>query len=456
MAYAGDDVKPYKLKVLSKYLQLTRQKLELTRLPHEGSTVISEDWWEPKPQVEPIIEYWLEKYSDPLPNTKALIFTVADMLNTLMRRLSYEHYLVSNTGAGHASPAKIDWKLVDQLAIQHPDSCLGTHLISPPLASPHVAEAPWEWTNNSQPPSSISSTPAKKRSKSLGGFPKDAVTPARLDPARLGLNAFDLREPNTLAYALCDSPTGLLVFALKGLRTHGPRTNFTHDQIITLTNLAWLPGPEYAMRFWAHCAAHEDGHGAGKSEGPDKAHAKPRVAITVFLGGEQEPAESGLLTGDASKLPTLPQPTTAERYVPPAWGRARYDVVHAQRVAGKPGLLAWERPKVIAAGVRGLAKKVLAVDGRLKASTIVAAATEPDSTPAPLERVVVRVENSERANPSIRLPTVHEGQAFADDGLLKRPEPAAFLASSSRTVVSSAPSGNDGKDQGKIRTRTKR
>ena len=44
--------------IASKFLDLTRQKLELTRLPHEGSDPKSADWWEPKPLIEPLIDYW--------------------------------------------------------------------------------------------------------------------------------------------------------------------------------------------------------------------------------------------------------------------------------------------------------------------------------------------------------------------------------------------------------------
>jgi hypothetical protein len=44
--------------VSSRYLDLTKQKLEITRLPHEVSEPKSEDWWEPKPQVEPLIDFW--------------------------------------------------------------------------------------------------------------------------------------------------------------------------------------------------------------------------------------------------------------------------------------------------------------------------------------------------------------------------------------------------------------
>lgn len=80
---SGDEIKPYKVhvsrlhqqhffcsrwprqaanatraQVSSRYLDLTRQKLELTRLPHESTQPPSEDWWEPKPQVEPLIDFW--------------------------------------------------------------------------------------------------------------------------------------------------------------------------------------------------------------------------------------------------------------------------------------------------------------------------------------------------------------------------------------------------------------
>ena len=87
----GDEIKPYKIhvggfpsqimtasglelepwltcpcappQVSTKYLDLTRQKLELTRLPHEGSAPKSEDWWEPKPQVDPLIDFWYSALS---------------------------------------------------------------------------------------------------------------------------------------------------------------------------------------------------------------------------------------------------------------------------------------------------------------------------------------------------------------------------------------------------------
>ncbi|KAB5531259.1 epoxide hydrolase [Coniochaeta sp. 2T2.1] len=511
----GDEIKPYKIHVSTKYLDLTRQKLELTRLPHEGSAPKSEDWWEPKPQVEPLIDFWLEKYSwrdqekvlnealpqfrtsvhissfdaplrthfihvrsphanavplllippfpfcnlslghlvkpltepeeatthqpfhlvipslpglgfsDPLPNNTPIMFTCAEVLNTLMARLSYPHYLATNSGAASMSPAEIDWKLVNTLATHYPDSCLGTHFISPPLAAPKFSEAPLEWTKwslanffhagilgySDDDFVALQRTYHSWSTSSAGGGGGGGRHKRPPTPQQFGLNKLGLREPNTLAYALCDSPTGLLVFVMKALRTLGPRTNFTPEQIVTLTELAWLPGPEYALRFWAHCATHEDQEEKKEKDKTGKG-SKPRVAITVFTGGKDntpppaEPATESAAGTQASdiELAVLPPPLPADdkqRYVCPAWGNAHYSVVHTQRADGKPGLLAWERPEVIAAGVRGLAKEILRLDKRLApaaATTTTTTTTTTTQPPTePLQSVVV-IPASEPSN----------------------------------------------------------
>ncbi|KAK8017467.1 hypothetical protein PG993_013793 [Apiospora rasikravindrae] len=392
-AHAPDEeVKPYQLHVSTKYIDLTQQKLEITRLPHEQSKPNSEDWWEPKPLVEPLVDYWLEQYewrteeaalnelpqfrtgftipnaealsfahilksftepedaatnqpfhlvipslpglgfSDALPNNTAAISTSGEILNSLMNRLDYPHYLVTNAGSASGSPAQIDWKLASYLATNHPDSCE-----SAPKESRISAIAAQFGMNN-----------------------------------QLGL----LQEPNTLAYALCDSPTGLLVFVLKYLKLLAPTREFTPQEIVNFTQLAWLPGPEAAMRFWAHSARHPE-----SPESPKKTDKKsrPRVAITVFLGDEAE-ASGFESVQDAEAQIVLPRPPIQESYACPGWAKTQYKVVHAHRASGKPGLLAWERPELIVSGVRSLAKEILKLDSRLKPN--------PGPVTAPLEGVV--------------------------------------------------------------------
>lgn len=511
----GDEVKPYKIHVSSRYLELTKQKLELTRLPHESTQPPSEDWWEPKPQVEPLIDFWLEKYSwreqeetlnktpqfrtsisipssetplrlhfihvpsphshalplllippfpfsnlalahlvkpftepedasldqpfhlvipalpglgfsDPFPNNTPVISATVEMLNTLMLRLGYEHYLVSNSGAAQSSPARIDWKLVESLSSGYPSSCLGAHLISPPLCSPKLSEAPLEWAKWTI--ANVLNAPILGYSKEdLSAHKQAAFALAQkkkaLTPSEFGLNNVGLKEPNTLAYAMCDSPTGLLVFALKGLRLLAPRLPFTPQQIITFTNLAWLPGPEYAMRFWAHCATHDDSD--VKKEAPNKQATRPRVGITVFLGETETGGEdrSGNDAAAASELGDrtvqLEAPTKTDAgmgYVCPAWANAHYSVLFSQRARGAPGLLAWERPHVILTGLRGLSAELLKADGRLRASS-----ADADGT-VPMEGV-----------------TAPDEAAGDNGGLLPPPRPILEQGDSSRTQVASQP-----------------
>jgi hypothetical protein len=48
----------------SRYVDVTKQKLELVRLPHEGSGADRPrhaplaEWWEPKTQVDGLIDFW--------------------------------------------------------------------------------------------------------------------------------------------------------------------------------------------------------------------------------------------------------------------------------------------------------------------------------------------------------------------------------------------------------------
>jgi hypothetical protein len=180
-------------------------------------------------------------------------------------------------------------------------------------------------------------------------------------------------EADTLAYALCDSPVGMLAFLLRGLRlaAGGGKAVFTRDELITLASLMWLPGPEGMLRFWAACGRHQE------EEEKTARAAKPRVAITVFAGAgasqKNKQPETVTVTAVAAEeeetgLWPTPEEVAArtESYYPPAWANTLFDVVHTQRVPGpSSGLLAWEQPELILAGVRGLAKAVLAKDARL-------------------------------------------------------------------------------------------
>ncbi|KAI9847902.1 MAG: hypothetical protein M1837_001419 [Sclerophora amabilis] len=61
---APEAIVPYQIHVSSKYLELTKRKLQLTRLPHDLSFPSGDewDWGTPKSKVAPLLDFWLESY----------------------------------------------------------------------------------------------------------------------------------------------------------------------------------------------------------------------------------------------------------------------------------------------------------------------------------------------------------------------------------------------------------
>lgn len=318
-------------------------------------------------------------FSDALPSNTPVISSTAEIFNSLMSRLSYSHYVVTNASSGAASPAEIDFQLVNYLVTYHSDSCLGAHFISPPLVQPKLQEAPIEWAKWSI--ANLLHAPILGyRSEDFSALERSGyVRPSKKSPTptQFGLNQLGLREPNTLAYALCDSPTGLLVFVLKSLRLLSSKKEFTPTELINITELAWLPGPESAMRFWAHCVRHPE-----KVE--KKNSVKPRVGITVFLGdepGTDVNAETETEAGADANAGVLDEAEAKDGYTCPSWANTKYNVLYTHRATGRSGLLAWERPELIAAGIRGVAGSILKWDTRLRQAET--------PTVAPLEQVVI-------------------------------------------------------------------
>lgn len=337
-------------------------------------------------------------FSDALPNNTPVISSTAEILNSLMGRLSYPHYVVTNASSGAASPAEIDFHLVNHLVTYYMSSCLGAHLISPPLSQPKLQEAPIEWAKWSI--ASLLHAPILGyHSEDFSALERSGyVRPSKKSPTptQFGLNQLGLREPNTLAYALCDSPTGLLVFVMKSLRILSPKRKekFTPTELINFTELAWLPGPEAAMRFWAHCVRHPE-------PVEKKTPIKPKVGITVFLGDEpgtdtiaevERSAEASAGAEVETDTATMTQDEAKDSYTCPSWANAKYNVLYTHRASGKSGLLAWERPELIAAGIREVAASIARSDSRLRPSTT--------PTVAPLERVVVHSDTADEQTPT--------------------------------------------------------
>lgn len=536
---AAGGVKPYKIHIPTRHLSLARQKLELTRLPREGSLPRSAHWWEPKPLVEPLIDYWLEKYSfrdveahlnttlpqfrasiplppspatpeaasplrihflharsasptaipllvippfpltnlslahllkplttpddaslqafhvvipglpglgfsDALPNnfippTEA----TAAIFNTLMtERLGYEYYLTTSTSfsspssLGGGGENDIDYRLAHAVATNHPGHCLGTNLISPTLSPPTLRKAPWEWAKWSV---------AWFLRGGIAGYEERDFL-AYYSSSSPSSGSVSLKEPNTLAYALCDSPVGMLAYVLKVLgnrRRNGSKDGrlFTDEELITLTSLAWLPGPEGLLRYLAGCNQEA---GDEQEETTSTAKTKPRVAITVFSPGYATTAVTAATTTTTTTTAAEPEQEDvyppqgirnrnrpATRYAPPAWGRVLYNVAHTQHVhqpsTSNGLLLSFEQPEVIFSGVRALAEKVRAADGRVVPV-------------AALEGVVVGADSSGAAPPAPSATAVPTIKAVPAAPPVLPSSPAAKATTAPTTTTTTVPS----------------
>jgi hypothetical protein len=269
----------------------------------------------------------------------------AELFNILMCRLGYEFYLASSTGSGIESPVGVDYQLARLVGERWGANCLGVHLIGPPLERPRLIREPVAWGKFNI---------AKFFHANVWGYEEEDWTALREEKKMLekkkqrkserrgngvgygAIGMLGLKEPNTLAYALCDSPIGMLSLVFSALRKRNPQHTLNSEEIIDVTQLLWLPGPEAAMRFWASALVETETLAKSK---------RSRVAITVFSAD-------------------------GEGYSCPAWGAGRYEIVSAHRVDGKSGLMPFERTDVVVAGIQGLSKEVSKRDGRLSAGVL--------------------------------------------------------------------------------------
>lgn len=279
-------------------------------------------------------------FSDALPDNTVAIPAIAYMLDVLMARLDYHHYIASNTGPAASSPGMLDWKLAKYLIQNYQRSCIAFHVINPYLTPPSFRKQPllylkWRF--------------AKFVNRPVFGYTVEDLrilrtsAPHAQNLSLLGTNIIDPEalDHQTLGYALCDSPTGMLSLMMTLMRLLDVKVKLPDSDLITITQLAWLPGPEAMLRLCSHCAGWEperrSEHGA----------QKPRIGITTFTG-QRMPNEK---KGNDDMLLPISRLTSNTCDV---WAEPDFRVLSSSKVSGVPGFLLWERPQVIAEGVRKL------------------------------------------------------------------------------------------------------
>ncbi|KAI9802371.1 MAG: hypothetical protein M1833_001877 [Piccolia ochrophora] len=428
-----DPTTPYNIHVSSRYLDLTRKKLELTRLPREILLPTGRAWayGSPKAEFEPLFNQWLDHYDwrarenhlnatfpqfrtllpsdhdppslrihfvhkrstsktalpllychswpggfaetckiiDPLTNPgdegeqafhlvvpslpgcgfsdaseseEMSLEHIAALFDKLMARLGYAKYVAHGSG-------QWGFSLIRLLATHHPHSCIATHTTTPlpPLDPPSLTARPLAYLKYRL----ARLTRARYPLLRFGYHPSEFLAPPRSARARRTHQPFGILPPapHTLAFALCDSPAGLLAFILAALHsqtaTQGEPPAVPPTETLDLTMLAWLPGPEAALRMLFPPSLPVDaGTDISKSRTPNAALKRDwsnvPLGVSVFPAlTEESPSTPVAWTGLTQRL---------------AWVRR-----HEGRRAGWP---VWERPADVVEDLRAFVSEVVHVE----------------------------------------------------------------------------------------------
>ncbi|EME43535.1 hypothetical protein DOTSEDRAFT_72793 [Dothistroma septosporum NZE10] len=412
---SSGSILPYRMHVSQRYLDLTRQKLELTRLPREiSSRQQQRNLGVVKSQLEPLVDHWTEDYNwrdqeahynDALPqfrlaihgtrlhfvhrrsmSTTAIpllvvhgwpesfitvsnmidglcnpvatpprgdenvpsfhvvvpsipgfgfsdqvseegnnIATTAEAFDALMKSIGYTRYIAHGSGWG--------FKVCRMIALTHPESCIAMHTANPEVPPPRHYFACRN--NYGYSPQEFMGPPAPYLDPQVAG-----LTP----PLSPGSQQQQQRErPQTISFALCDSPSGLLAFVLDAIQPPPPPlpaagtqstpsspgsprladlNPWTETVLVNWAMMYWLPGPEVALRWLVNSAP--------MLPGLWTVHSKVYLAISQF--GEPSP----------------PQPTHM-------WIEAYHRIAMLRRRPGQSRFPAWERPMDIVMDLRELA-----------------------------------------------------------------------------------------------------
>ncbi|QIX01501.1 hypothetical protein AMS68_007018 [Peltaster fructicola] len=405
--------------ISQRYLDLTKQKLELTRLPREPRFLQGHvEFGVSKSELEPLIDHWLERYdwkgeetaiNDALPQFRlpvngtrlhfvhkrstlsrvtpllfvhgwpdsflsvskvidalcdpimtpphgdenAMSFHVvapsspgfgfsealpeegnnlqmtADMLDGLMKALGYKTYMVHGSGWG--------FKICRAMALRHPQSVIAIHTANPDVPPPRPGLA---YNTDDVTLSALS-----MHSPQSPSFPtQGSYTPHGSPRRRMSTT----ERPQTLSFALADSPAGLLAFVYDLIRppippsghsmpTHSGQRNFglsalqnpwTPTTLINWTMMHWLPGPEVALRWLTNSRAIVSTLWLSFSNVP--------IGISHF----QDPT-----AGDTSPMGPIAL----------TWTEAYHRVLMVRRREGRVRFPAWERPAELVVDIRELA-----------------------------------------------------------------------------------------------------
>ena len=278
------------------------------------------------------------------------------------------------------------FKICRVLALTHPEICIAIHTVNPEVPPPRFGISTLAWLKYRI----AKLTFAIFRRSTFCYSPEELVLPGTVsDPMQMapglsppltpGVHQTPGERPQTTAYALCDSPSGLLAYILDSIRpppssspasspaqspenlrpptsgrspvspqsygspqaARSPRspatsqnleladvsTPWTLTALINWAMLYWLPGPEVALRWLVNSTPLVPSLWANHSSVP--------LGITHF----REPVIPG----------------TANIQSPPQWAEAYHRIAMVRRRDGRVRFPAWERPAEVVTDLREFA-----------------------------------------------------------------------------------------------------
>lgn len=249
------------------------------------------------------------------------------------------------------------FKICRAIALRHPQSCIAIHTVGPEVPAPRFGSFTFSWLKYH----------LARLTYTLTGRPGFGYTPEDLSLTGLSLHQQEARgatppvtptvlqlqseRPQTISYALTDSPAGLLAYLFDLIRTPSPTTArqvqrnsqgfdlaslqnpWTPSAIITWTMMYWLPGPEVALRWLANSATTASALWNSYSN----------VPLGISLFHESETQRSAARGGGS----------------PVGWVEAYHRIAVVRRREGRVKFAAWERPSELVVDIRELADTVI-------------------------------------------------------------------------------------------------
>ncbi|EXJ59446.1 microsomal epoxide hydrolase [Cladophialophora psammophila CBS 110553] len=236
----------------------------------------------------------------------------AETCHKLMLKLGYDEYVTQGGDWGYY--------ITRALALLYPQHCKATHVNFDQGEAPSLLTHPTLAIQHALTPYTAAEKEGLKRTS---WFLRESS----------GYRAQQATRPQTLGYALADSPVALLAWIYEKLHDWSDAYPWTDDEVCTWLSIYWFStaGPAASLRIYYESTHEWD---------PDPARRVTRDRTRDYIGG-------GVKLGLSHAPKEL-------RVLPSTWTRTQGDVVFERSHPDGGHFYAWERPEHLLRDVRDM------------------------------------------------------------------------------------------------------